>query len=355
MFSTKRLQVMRVAAIHNPAFGGRWLSVFAITLVLFMSPELVSEAFAQVNTTVPAVARVSATTTSPSEDIRYRIGPGDVLGIIVRKAPELSMDAARVDQRGMIRIPMVDHEVSAACRTENELASEIVKLYRVYKNNPSVEVFVRDFQSRPVAVIGAVYQPGQFRLQRRVRLLELISSAGGPSEKAGRAVNIIHTGGPNLCQSGEGEKETGSFAGMGIYSLTDTLKGIEGSNPFVQPGDIVSLPEADQVFIVGHVFQPRSIPLKEKDITISRAIAMAGGPQRDASTSKIKIVRQIEGGGKQEFFVDLKAIQNQRAPDIALLPNDIVEVGTSAAKTMLNILQGTISPALTNGAIRAIP
>src|SRR5204862_4589065 len=53
------------------------------------------------------------------DDMRYRIGPGDVLTILARKAPELSVDAVRVDQRGMIRIPMVDDEVAAACRTES--------------------------------------------------------------------------------------------------------------------------------------------------------------------------------------------------------------------------------------------
>ena len=102
------------------------------------------------------------------DDTRYRIGPGDVLNIVVRKAPELS-GPVRVDQRGMIRLPMIDGEVTAACRTESELATQITTLYLEYKNNPSVEVFVTEFQSRPVAVIGAVNAPGQFRLQRQVR------------------------------------------------------------------------------------------------------------------------------------------------------------------------------------------
>jgi len=359
MVLARRLQRMRNCARRSSIIGWQSLSMAAIVAAVLASPLFVSKAFAQpnpTNPTVPGVERInSAAALTTAEDTRYKIGAGDVLGIIVRKSPELSMEAVRVDQRGMIRIPMVDHEVFAACRTENELATEIATLYLDYKKMPSVEVFVREFQSRPVAIIGAVIQPGQFRLQRRVRLVELISVAGGPSEKAGRAVNVIHNSAPNLCQAGEAANDGGPIAGMGVYSLTETLKGTEGSNPFVQPGDIISLPEADQVFIVGHVFQPRSIPLKDKDISVSRAIAMAGGPQRDANTSKIRIVRQVEGGGKQELFVDLKAIRSQRAPDIALLPNDIVEVGSSAAATMLNILQGAVAPAITSGAVRAIP
>src|SRR2546423_791505 len=107
-----------------------------------------------------------------ADDMRYRIGPGDVLTVLVRKAPELSLDSVRVDQRGMIRIPMIAGEIAAACHTENELEKEIATLYLQYKKNPSVDVFVRDFQSRPVSVIGGVNQPGRFRLRRQGRLVE---------------------------------------------------------------------------------------------------------------------------------------------------------------------------------------
>jgi len=183
----------------------------------------------------------------PVDDTRYRIGPGDVLGIVVRKAPELSLEAVRVDQRGMIRIPMIDDEVMAACRTENDLATQIADLYRAYKNFPSVNVFVREFQSRPVSVIGAVNVPGQFRLQRQVRVLELLSFAGGPSAAAGRIIDIIHTGGPDVCGDPNApEVAAASIDNLGVLQLNDTLKGREGSNPFVKAGDIISLPEADQ-------------------------------------------------------------------------------------------------------------
>ena len=351
MWSSKRIPAPKAHAISKSHTRLQHTSTLVIALVgLTLAFGL--NVFAQTSQTVPAVARID--TNNTSEDTRYKIGPGDVLAIMVRKSPELSMEAVRVDQRGMIRIPMIDHEIAAGCRTENELATQIATLYLEYKKNPSVEVFVREFQSRPVAVIGAVNQPGQFRLQRQVRLLEMISFAGGPSEKAGRIVEVIHTGAPNPCLNVDEEKAGTSTAGLGVYNLTETLKGREGANPFVQPGDVVSLPDADQVFVVGHVFQPRSIALKEKDITVSRAIAMAGGPQRDAKTNRIRIVRQTDAG-KQEMFVDLKAIQSQRAPDVALLPNDIVEVGTSTGKTMLNILQGTVPSVISNGAIRAVP
>src|SRR5437870_4114128 len=105
-------------------------------------------------------------TRSGSADTRYRIGPGDVIEVRVARAPELSREAVRVDQSGMIRMPMLDLDIPAACLTEAELAQNIAKLYKKYKNDPHVEVFVKEYQSQPVAVIGAVRGPAQFKLQR---------------------------------------------------------------------------------------------------------------------------------------------------------------------------------------------
>ena len=298
----------------------------------------------------PAVTSVS------SEDTRYRIGAGDVLTVIVRKAPELS-GTVRVDQRGLIRIPMIDEAVPAACKTESELATHIATLYLEYKNNPSVEVFVSDFQSRPVAVIGAVNAPGQFRLQRQVRLLELLSFAGGPSPRAGRVINVIHTGGPGICETKASESNSAvARQELSVYKLYDTLKGKDGSNPFVEPGDIVSLLEADQVFVIGHVNAPQAIFLRDQPITILRAIAIAGGPARDANTKRVRIIRHINGSdGKQEILVDLRAIQKQKAADVLLLPDDIVEVGSSVGKTILGMLTGVVPAVVSQGVVRAIP
>lgn len=289
------------------------------------------------------------------DDTRYRIGPGDVLTINVRKAPELS-GTFRVDQRGMIKIPMIDGEVQAACNTESELAGRIRTLYLEYKNDPVVEIFVSEFQSRPVSVIGAVNAPGQFRLQRQVRLLELLSFAGGPSTASGRLINLIHTGSPIVCSNGNAETSPPeAYQGLQMLKLTDTLKGKQEANPFVQPGDIIQLPEADQVFVIGHVVSPRAIVLKDKVITVSWALAMAGGVARDGKSDNIHIIRETTNGGKQEIPINLKAIQRQQAADLVLLPNDIVEVGTSTGKTILGILQGAVPAAVSQGVVRAIP
>src|SRR6266550_1610526 len=287
----------------------------------------------------------TANAQEPTADTRYRIGPGDVLEVRVSRAPELSRDGVRVDQRGMIRMPMWDEDVPAACLTEGELAASITKIYLKYKRDPHVDVFVKEFQSQPVAVTGAVRSASNFKLQRQVRLLELLSFAGGPTDNAGRTVQIVHAGGPSLCDKGS-ETVANDMGGLVSYNLEDTLRGVPEANPFVRPGDIVRVLDADQVYVVGNVLRPTAIPLKEP-ISISRAIAVAGGTAPSTKKDKVRIVRQTPGSTtKQQIFVDLGAIEKRKAEDVLLVANDIVDVPISGTKSLLRSLVGTIGPAV---------
>lgn len=294
------------------------------------------------NTSTPPVA---------NPDTRYRIGPGDVLEVRILRAPELSREGVRVDQSGMIRMPMLDTDIQAACLTETELAASIAKLYLKYKREPRVEVFVKEFQSQPVAVIGAVRGPAQFKLQRPVRLSELLSFAGGPSEAAGQTVQVVHASGKSLCDKTENMDET---SGLVSYLLVDTLHGVPEANPFVRPGDLIQVPSADQVFVIGNVLRPLAIPLKEP-LTVSRAIAMAGGTAPSTKKDKVKIIRQVPGSGKQEINVDLKAIQKNQAEDVALLANDIIDVPVDGVKSVLRGLMGSVVPSIGQLPVRVIP
>jgi polysaccharide biosynthesis/export protein len=291
-------------------------------------------------------------------DERYRIGPGDVLDVRVFNRPQLSRDAVRVDGRGTIRMPLIDEDIPAACRTESELAQDIATRYLKYQRHPHVDVFVKEFNSQPVAVIGAVNQPGRFQLQRRVRLLELMAFAGGPSERAGGRIQIVRTSGVATCESSleahpaaDGESQGG---GLIALDMNATLRGDEGSNPYMMPGDVVSVPEAEQAFVVGNVLRPSAVSLKEP-VTVSRAIAMAGGVMPDSKLDKVRIVRQEpRGGSKSEFFVDIKAIDKWQAEDVRLQPGDIVEVQASGGRRFLRTLLSAIAPAAANAPVRVI-
>jgi polysaccharide export outer membrane protein len=133
------------------------------------------------------------------------------------------------------------------------------------------------------------------------------------------------------------------------------LQGDPKSNPYLEAGDIVTVPEADQVYVVGNVFMPITIPLKEP-ITLTRAIAMAGGPKIDTKKDKIRIVRQEPGTSvRKELIVDLAAIEKKSADDVALMPNDIVDVPTAAGKSFMRSLLGGVAPGVSQLPVRIIP
>jgi protein involved in polysaccharide export with SLBB domain len=141
--------------------------------------------------------------------------------------------------------------------------------------------------------------------------------------------------------------------GLEVYNLRETLRGDPAANPFIRPGDIVTVPEAEQAFVVGNVVHPTSIALKEPT-TLTQAIAMAGGTMPDTKSDRIRLVRRTPEG-KNVIFVDLKLIASNKSEDIALLPNDVIEVPVSGGKRFLRSLTNSIAPAAARLPVRVIP
>lgn len=296
----------------------------------------------------PPTDSVTTKLTQASE--RYRIGPGDVLDVRIYNRPQLSRDAVRVEGNGMIRMPLIEGEIQAACKTEGELAHEISTRYARYYRNLPVDVFIKEYHAREVALIGAVNEQGRYQMQRRIRLLELLTFAKGPSDKAGETINIVRGPRTDLCEANSASNREENFISL---KLNDTLRGEERANPYVEAGDIVTIPEAAQVYVIGNVFTPKTVPLREP-LTVSRAIAMAGGPLRDSKTDKVRILRQ-GSTGKSEMYVDLSAIARKKADDVLLQPNDIVEVPESTGKSLLRSLLGAVAPSVAQMPVRVIP
>ena len=287
-----------------------------------------------------------------STDDRYRLGPGDVVDIRIYNRPQLSREAVRIEGNGMIRMPLIENEIQAACLTEGELAKEISTRYARYYKNLQVDVFIKEYHSKQVAIIGAVNEQSRFELQRRVRLLELLTYAKGPSTKAGQTINIVHSTAASPCKQTD---ETDTAAAFTSYKLSEVLAGDPKSNPYLETGDIVTLPEADQVYIVGNVFMPLTISLKEP-ITLTRAIAMAGGLKQDTRKDKIRVLRQEPGTSiRKEITIDLDAIEKKRSEDLALAPNDIIDVPTSAGKSFLRSLVQGVVPGVGQLPVRVVP
>jgi polysaccharide biosynthesis/export protein len=315
---------------------------------------------------------------SPSEGQRaasgdqYRIGARDVLTIRVTAPdiiPQFSADAMEVNECGMIPLLSVQNEeqneVRAAGLTTNELQEQLRKFYTKYKRNPQVVVKVREYNSQPVAINGAVVRPGQFQLRRPVRLLELLQFyAGGPTEKSGGRVQLARMPALGMCEpkpANAAAEQTAaattaqtatpiddaSNPSFLTFKLENTLKGDEASNPYLQPGDVITLPEAKEAYIVGNVLRPGPVPLKDEHLTVSRAIAMVGGFMPDSKKEKVRIIRQEAGGaGSREIFVDMRAVDKHQAEDIALLPNDIIDVPVAGGKRIMRSLVGAVVPSV---------
>ncbi len=280
-------------------------------------------------------------------DGRYRIGRYDKIEVQVYRHPELNL-LATIDEGGKIRLPRMEKEISVLCKTESEVQQEIVNGYKWYLREPFVNVVVREQNSQPFAVIGAVEKPGQFFLNRRIRLLELLAYAGGPNKLAGAKLQIARVGGFSSCEPSKTADEVADNQIDQVFQqfkIRDTLEGKDAANPWMSPGDIVSVLDVEQAYVVGNVFKPEKIPLKEP-VTISQAIAFAGGVLPATKKEMIRILRQEEGSPvRREIIVNLKEIEAKRAADIVLLPNDIVDVPTDGRQKV----KDGIVKALTNG------
>lgn len=266
-------------------------------------------------------------------DDRYRIGFQDTLDIQVFRHPELSQTLS-VNPDGTIRLFRIDNPVVAVCKTERELAYTIETLYKNYLRTPQVNVRAVEQRSQPFAVIGAVEKPGSFFLNKKVRLIQLLSLAGGfDVENAGMKVQVARIGNVSGCGAVEEESQDVEFLS---YNLADVIEGKQ--NPWMEPGDIVSVLTAEAAYVVGDVIEPSKIDLKSPT-TLTQAIAIAKGLDKNARTDKVTIERQVDGSPiKIELVFNLKDIINKKTPDPLLQANDIVVVATDRGKAVTNSL-----------------
>jgi polysaccharide export outer membrane protein len=363
----KEVQAMSKKRFQNAGRIG-----FGVVCLLAGAINLHAQQSAQTTAETAAAAATTSDSSRPAQPAsQYRIGPRDVLMIRVA-APDIvaqfSADAMEVDECGMIPLLSVQNEdqaqVRAAGLTTGELQEQLRKFYTKYKRNPQVVVKVREYNSQPVVINGAVMKPGQFQMRRPVRLLELLTFyAGGPTEKSGGRIQIARVPALGECAAAQQVAAASGAQGDEAYSpqflvlnLADTLKGDEKSNPYLQPGDVITLPEAKEAYVVGNVLRPGPIPLRDDHLTVSRAVAMAGGLLPDTKKEKLRIIRvDADGGNRREIPVDWAAIDKGKAEDIALLPNDIVDVPVAGGKRLLKAIIGSGATSAGQLPIRVIP
>ena len=286
---------------------------------------------------------------TPEPEKVYLVGPGDVISIKVLDEPQFNVEATTVDEDGKIEVPFFEQPVTAKCRSARELRSDVTKLLSKYLRNPLIDVQVKERKSRPPATIyGEVRTPQQVILTRKSTLLELLSFSGGVTEDAGGMIQVFRTQTPMCSDNTQDNDWIAEKGGLDvpsrIYSLSSLRQGREEANPIIYPGDVVVVQKAAPVYITGEVRQPTGIFLKEGGLSLYQAVAMVGGPSREAKTKDIKIYRLKTNSKDREIIsVNYDLIRKGTQKDVMLEPYDIIEVDKSKksiAQTILEIAIG---------------
>jgi polysaccharide export outer membrane protein len=262
---------------------------------------------------------------------RYELGTEDLINIWVLEADEFGGKTFRVARE--VNLPLVGR-VPAAGLTIEQFEDELRKRLTKYIKEPQVVVNVAEFRSQPVSVIGAVSNPGIFQLRGRKSLVEVLSMAGGLRNDAGSAVKITRRRDQERIPLAT-TTEDGEFyvADVPLKNLMDA--GNPERNIEIRSNDVISVPAARQVYVIGNVERSGGFALHEKDtVSVLEALSMAGGLSRAASPQNAKILRPLLGGPKRaELPLDVHKILEGKASDVPLLPDDILFIPGSAAKS----------------------
>ena len=298
-----------------------------------------------------AIAQTPAS--SATRDERYRIGFQDILSIQVFRHPELTIDAT-VNPNGVIYLYRLEKPIVAVCKTERELADDIAAAYKVsYLKNPQINVIVREQKSQSMAVIGAVEKPGTFFVSKRVHLLELIAMAGGPNKESGTRVIVQRPGSSTNCKMPDGSSIVDDNIALLGFKMRDVQEGKK--TLWMQPGDVVSVMDADTVYVYGNVIKPGEVRFREP-ITLRQAIASSEGLKPATEKNAVRILRQIPDSiERTELVFDLNAIDKGKASDPYLEPNDIVAISKDGTKDILNGILKTITNGIPTILSRGIP
>jgi polysaccharide biosynthesis/export protein len=259
------------------------------------------------------------TKTGTGQSYEYQIGAKDLLEISVFEVPELNI-TVRVSENGMVTLPLLG-EVKAEGLNRADLEKQIATmLEKNYLKNAQVTIFIKEFQSKKISVMGAVKDPGMHDLIGRQSLLQVISMAGGLSEQASDTVVIF--------------RQFRSLPSQSLVIKLDDLllKANPKFNIPVFPGDIINVP-GDQyldIYVFGQVKNPGAVRMKKgsDDVTLLRAIAQAGGFSDRARRGKVLITR-TEGGTEKKIYVDVKDILGGGRKDFVLQAFDVVFVPES--------------------------
>jgi polysaccharide export outer membrane protein len=257
---------------------------FPVTLIP-ITPSLIEKQSKASRTSLPAnntVAEVS--------EYEYRVGPQDVLNIIVWDHPELTIptggqrpaeeDGHRVSSKGTIFYPYVG-VVDVAGNTTEQIRDILTKRLSKYIREPQLDVRVVGFNSQKVQVAGAVEKPDSYPITDVALMLsDVVNTAGGNNERADIQSVILTRNGVNT-----------------RYNLIDRYyRGDSSEDIQLRDEDIVFVPanNVHKVFVMGEVETQASLPLIDGQLTLADALASSGINQLTADNERIFVLRKGE-------------------------------------------------------------
>lgn len=273
---------------------------------------------------------MAAQTASDAGD--YLIGPEDLVEVTLYDIEDTSGEPrivpARVSNSGYITLPYVG-KVKAAGLGPLELEESLRKSYLRFIHQPQITVFIQEYRSFRVSVVGNVKTPGVLELKGRKTLLEALAMAGGLDPEAGRSVRL----------SRSNDQEVQSVL-IDLDKLAES--GDPRLNPSLLPGDVVSVPRAGMFYVEGMVNTPGAYPLLNVT-TVSQALVTAGGVRIELSrVGGTTVYRKKADGQREAIEVDLNAIEAGKIPDLPILAEDVIVVPISGPKFFVERVTGLV-------------
>lgn len=258
----------------------------------------------------------------------YVLQPGDQIMLRAFEMPEVSDRPFRIDSDGFINLPELGRVKAAGITVEN-LEAALLELSKKYVRAPQVTVTVVQFSSEPVFFVGAFKAPGIYPLAGRRNLVEMMSSIGGLLPTASRRIKVTRRKEygaiplPDVVTAPDGSSAS---IEINMASLRDNLNPME--DIILQPFDVISVEDAEKVYITGEVARVGAFDLLERDsISVIQALTLAGGISPSANAKDARILRPVSNTSRRaEIPLNLQRILKGQDNDRPLLPNDVLYV-----------------------------
>lgn len=285
------------------------------------------------------LGQVSSVPQPQGEQVRavtgsYVLGTGDTLAIDVADMPEVTTKAVKIDADGQIDLGLLG-SVQAAGLSVQQLRAALVTRVSKYVTQPVVTINVVGNVSRFVSVVGEVNAPGLHPLDGPRNLIEVISEAGGVKTDAGPRIIVTRNAAKGALPTVPDTQRTadGTRLTMSLNELMSSAA--PASNIALLPGDTVSIPKEQLVYVVGDVHRAGGFPMSSQEtVSILQALSLAEGANSNASLKAAKILRPVKGSDTpKELPINLDAILAGKAPNQPLYANDVLFVPKSAAKS----------------------